>query len=99
MAARDLNPAPEAVLNAQAADAKLPRGQRVDITLEAAWELAAMADVMARELKDAEPHELRFRPMAFRLWQLAGVITSALSDSVQDPDYLRQRLTGLLDGV
>lgn len=80
---------------AQTAHAQLPQGERIDIAVEAAWELEAIAAVMLRELKDVEPDQLRFRPMAMRVKQLAGLVMSCLGDGAERHANLWAKLQGI----
>lgn len=95
MAARDSAPELNTDPTAQLAEALLPAGERVDIAIEAAWELEALADMMLRELKDASPEDLHFRTIAVRVRQLASMQMSALGDTMAQTAALWPQLTGL----
>lgn len=83
----------------QAADAtSVPQGERVSIAVEAAWELEALAALLLRELKGAEPEDLRFRPFAMRVKQLARLQMSALGDEIAKPSDLWEGISGLRPG-
>lgn len=74
---------------------QLPEGERVDVALEAAWELEQLARGMLEAMRDCEPAGLRYRPQAVRVLHLSQLLMGALGDELEKLPDLWARLTGL----
>ena len=67
---------------------------RVQLALEAAWELENIADIVIGMCPALQPEQMAIRGLSIRVGDLSRVIMSALGDELDPVEEIRARFTG-----